>query len=123
MTGKRISYGALREQERGFAAALAGLGLGRGDVVAILLPNLPEYPVVFLGTALAGAASTTLNPAYTGHEIAAQLADCGACAVVTVPAPSTPREVTLGRNLRAPKVLRRRRRADRLGVTGACPVQ
>jgi acyl-CoA synthetase (AMP-forming)/AMP-acid ligase II len=85
VTGQRIRYGELREQVHRFAAGLSGLGVGKGDVVAILLPNLPEYPVVFLGTALAGAASTTLNPAYTGNEIGAQLADCGACAVVTVP--------------------------------------
>jgi acyl-CoA synthetase (AMP-forming)/AMP-acid ligase II len=86
VTGQRIRYGELREQVQGFAAGLPGLGVGEGDVVAILLPNLPEYPVVFLGTALAGAASTTLNPAYTGHEIRARLADCGARVVVTVPA-------------------------------------
>jgi acyl-CoA synthetase (AMP-forming)/AMP-acid ligase II len=67
VTGQRIRYGELREQVQGFAAGLPGLGVGKGDVVAILLPNLPEYPVVFLGTALAGAASNTLNPAYTGH--------------------------------------------------------
>jgi acyl-CoA synthetase (AMP-forming)/AMP-acid ligase II len=85
VTGRRISYGALIEQVEGFAGGLSALGIGKGDVVAILLPNLPEYPVVFLGTARAGAASTTLNPAYTGHEIRAQVADSGARVLVTVP--------------------------------------
>jgi acyl-CoA synthetase (AMP-forming)/AMP-acid ligase II len=83
-TGRRISYGQLEEQVRAFAAGLSDLGVRQGDVVAILLPNLPEYPVVFLGTALAGATNTTLNPSYTSHEIAAQLADSGARVLVTV---------------------------------------
>jgi acyl-CoA synthetase (AMP-forming)/AMP-acid ligase II len=61
------------------------LGVGYRDVVAIALPNVPEYPVVFLGAARAGAASTTLNPASTGREIAAQLADSGASVVITTP--------------------------------------
>jgi acyl-CoA synthetase (AMP-forming)/AMP-acid ligase II len=85
VTGRQINYGELREQVHAFAAGMSGLGLGKGDVVAILLPNLPEYPIVFLGTALAGAASTTLNPSYTSHEIQAQLADSGARLLVTVP--------------------------------------
>jgi acyl-CoA synthetase (AMP-forming)/AMP-acid ligase II len=82
-TGRRLSYGELREQVDAFAAGLAELGVGRGSVVAILLPNLPEYPVVFLGVARAGAASTPLNPACTPHEIAAQVADAGAQVLVT----------------------------------------
>jgi acyl-CoA synthetase (AMP-forming)/AMP-acid ligase II len=85
VNGRRITYGELREQVQGFAAGLSGLGVGKGDVVAILLPNLPEYPVVFLGTALAGAASTTLNPSYTTREIETQLVDSGARVVVTTP--------------------------------------
>ena len=83
VSGRRLSYGELRTQVERFADGLAELGVGKGDVVAILLPNMPEYPAVFLGTARAGAASTTLNPAYTGREIAAQLADSRARVVVT----------------------------------------
>jgi acyl-CoA synthetase (AMP-forming)/AMP-acid ligase II len=105
VTGRRMTYGELREQVHGFAAGVSGLGLGEGGVVAILLPNLPEYPVVFLGTALAGAASTTLNPSYTWREIEAQLVDSGARVLVTVPellekartaAPSGTRLVVVG---------------------------
>jgi acyl-CoA synthetase (AMP-forming)/AMP-acid ligase II len=84
-SGRRLSYGYLRARVDRFAGGLAHLRLSKGDVVAILLPNMPEYPVVFLGTAMAGAASTTLNPAYTSREIAAQLADSGASVVVTTP--------------------------------------
>jgi acyl-CoA synthetase (AMP-forming)/AMP-acid ligase II len=85
VSGRRLTYGELRAQVDRFAAALGELGVEKGDVVAIELPNLPEYPVVFLGTTRAGATSTTLNPAYTTHEIAAQLADAGARVVVTSP--------------------------------------
>jgi acyl-CoA synthetase (AMP-forming)/AMP-acid ligase II len=84
-SGRRLSYGDLRAQIDRFAGGLAQLGVGKGSVAAILLPNLPEYPVVFLGIARAGAAATTLNPAYTAGEIAAQLADSGAGVVVTTP--------------------------------------
>jgi len=84
-TRRGLTYGELRSAVERFAGGLARIGVGRGDVVAILLPNLPEYPVVFLGTAMAGAVSTTLNPAYTTNEIAPQLADSGAKAVVTTP--------------------------------------
>ncbi|SNR30488.1 AMP-binding protein [Blastococcus mobilis] len=85
VSGRRLSYGDLLAQVDRFAGGLAELGVGKGDVVAILLPNLPEYPVVFLGIARVGAASTTLNPAYTAREIAAQLADSEAGVVVTTP--------------------------------------
>ncbi len=84
-TGRRVSYGDLRAGVERFAGGLAHLGVNKGGVVAILLPNMPEYPVVFHGTARAGAASTTLNPAYTSREIAAQLADSSASVVVTTP--------------------------------------
>jgi len=84
-SGRQLSYGDLRTQVDRLAGGLAHLGVGKGEVVAILLPNLPEYPVVFLGIARVGAASTTLNPAYTSREIAAQLADSGASVVVTTP--------------------------------------
>ena len=84
-SGRRLGYGDLLARVDRFAGALAGLGVGKGAVVAILLPNLPEYPVVFLGVARSGAASTTLNPAYTSHEIRAQLSDSGASVVVTGP--------------------------------------
>jgi acyl-CoA synthetase (AMP-forming)/AMP-acid ligase II len=60
-SGCRLSYGDLRAQVDGFAGGLAHLGVTHGDVVAIALPNMPEYPVAFLGAARAGAASTTLS--------------------------------------------------------------
>jgi acyl-CoA synthetase (AMP-forming)/AMP-acid ligase II len=85
VSGRRLSYGDLRAQVGRFAGGLAQLGVGYRDVVAIALPNVPEYPVAFLGVARAGAVSTTLNPASAGREIAAQLADSGASVVITMP--------------------------------------
>jgi acyl-CoA synthetase (AMP-forming)/AMP-acid ligase II len=84
-SGRQLSYGELRTQVDRLAGGLAQLGVGKGHVVAILLPNLPEYPVAFLGIARVGAASTTLNPTYTSREIAAQLADSGASVVIATP--------------------------------------
>ena len=84
-SGRSVTYGALREQVFKIAAALTAKGLGKGDVVACLLPNLPEYPAVFLGTTLAGGVCTTINPVYTAHEVTHQFTDANAKFVVTVP--------------------------------------
>ncbi len=85
-TGRTLTYGALCDQVRRFAANLASCGFSQGDVVAILMPNLPEYAVVFHGIVLAGGVCTTVNPGYTAHEIHAQCLDAGATRLVTVPA-------------------------------------
>ncbi len=85
-SGRTVTYGALRDQVRLFAANLSSCGLRKGDVVAIVMPNLPEYAVVFHGVVLAGGVCTTVNPAYTAEEIHAQCLDAGATRVVTVPA-------------------------------------
>jgi acyl-CoA synthetase (AMP-forming)/AMP-acid ligase II len=67
------------------AAGLAARGFGKGDVLAIHSPNLPEYALAFYGTAAAGGAATTINPLYTVDELAFQLKDAGARFLVTVP--------------------------------------
>jgi acyl-CoA synthetase (AMP-forming)/AMP-acid ligase II len=85
-TGQALSYGELIASAGSFAAGLAARGFGRGDVLAILAPNIPEYPVVFHGVVCAGGAVTTLNPLYTAGEIAVQLRASGAKWLVTVPA-------------------------------------
>jgi acyl-CoA synthetase (AMP-forming)/AMP-acid ligase II len=59
--GPVLSYGALRRQVRRTADALAGFGIGRGDRVALVLPNGAEVIVAFLGTAVAATAAP-LNP-------------------------------------------------------------
>jgi long-chain acyl-CoA synthetase len=66
-----------------FAHALLERGIGRGDTVAIHLPNRLEYPVAYYGILLAGATFSPANPLLPPDDLAAQLADCGAVAVVT----------------------------------------
>ena len=85
-SGRTLTYGALREQVQHFATNLASCGFRPGDVVAILMPNLPEYAVVFHGVVLAGGVCTTVNPGYTAGEIHDQCLDAGATRLVTVPA-------------------------------------
>jgi acyl-CoA synthetase (AMP-forming)/AMP-acid ligase II len=83
--GRTLSYAALAAAARRTAAGLAARGFGRGDVLAICSPNVPEFMVVVLGVALAGGTTTPINPLYTVGELADQLRDSGARIVVTIP--------------------------------------
>jgi acyl-CoA synthetase (AMP-forming)/AMP-acid ligase II len=85
-SGRTLTYGALRDQAQHFAANLTSCGFRPRDVVAILMPNLPEYAVAFHGVLLAGGVCTTVNPGYTAGEIHHQCLDAGATRLVTVPA-------------------------------------
>ncbi|MGH2448655.1 MAG: AMP-binding protein, partial [Chloroflexota bacterium] len=82
--GARLTYGQLKGQIDRFAGGLRRLGIVPGDRVAIDLPNLPQFVVAFYGTLRAGAVAVPTNPLYTQHELAYQLADSGARAVVTL---------------------------------------
>jgi acyl-CoA synthetase (AMP-forming)/AMP-acid ligase II len=84
-SGRVLTY---RQLSDGVARAAAGLehrGFGKGDVLAIYCPNLPEYAIVFLAVASLGAVNTTINPLYTVDELRTQLRDSGARLLVTVP--------------------------------------
>ena len=83
-SGRTITYAQLDGGSRALAAALAARGIGKGDVVAIYMPNLPEYALIFHGVIRAGAINTTANPLYTSHELAHQLTDSGAKMLFTV---------------------------------------
>ncbi|RYZ10577.1 MAG: 4-coumarate--CoA ligase family protein, partial [Myxococcaceae bacterium] len=85
-SGREMTAGALETGIRQLAGGLRARGFGKGDVVAILAPNCPEYAVVFHGVAFAGATVTTINPTYTAPEVSHQLKDSGARLLVTVPA-------------------------------------
>ena len=85
-SGRSLTFGEVLAQARRLATGLSERGFKKGDVVAMLTPNIPEYPVAFHGVALAGCAMTTLNPLYTAEEIATQLKDSGARMLITVPA-------------------------------------
>ncbi len=65
---RRWSHGALRTQVASLAAELAALGIGRGDRVAIVLPNGPEIVATFLAVVHGGAVAAPLNPAYKADE-------------------------------------------------------
>jgi long-chain acyl-CoA synthetase len=79
---KAISYGDLDAMSRDFAAYLQGTGLKFGDRVAIMMPNVLQYPVVAAGILRAGMTVVNVNPLYTPPELEHQLNDCGAEAIV-----------------------------------------
>jgi len=80
--GKSISYAELDALTRRFAAWLHANGIGRGDRVALMMPNLLQYPVCLFGALRAGCIVVNCNPLYTAHELEHQLADAGARAIV-----------------------------------------
>ena len=81
---REVTFAVLARQIRSFAGGLKARGVGPGTTWALMAPNLPEYAVVFHGLAYAGATVTTLNPTYGAEEIAFQLKDSKASAIVTV---------------------------------------
>jgi 4-coumarate--CoA ligase len=83
-TGRSLTFAQVDEGVRRLAGGLASRGFGKGDVLAILCPNLPEYAIVFHGTAMTGGTVTTINPTYTAEEIAYQLTDSGASYLITI---------------------------------------
>ena len=80
--GKSIRYAELDSLTRDFAAWLHANGLGHGDRVALMMPNLLQYPVCLFGALRAGCVVVNCNPLYTAHELQHQLADSGARAIV-----------------------------------------
>jgi cyclohexanecarboxylate-CoA ligase len=78
----RWSYGELHARALNLAAQLRSLGIGRGDVVAVQLPNLPEFVLTYLATGYAGAILQTLHMPYRGAEIEFLLQHSGAKAIV-----------------------------------------
>ena len=83
-SGRTLTYGQLDQEIRRFAGALSERGFGKGDVLALYSPNLPEYAVVWHGTAFTGGTVTTINPVYNTEELTHQLKDSGAKYLVTV---------------------------------------
>ncbi|MBA3597089.1 MAG: long-chain-fatty-acid--CoA ligase [Methylibium sp.] len=82
--GKAFSFGEIDEMSRAFAAYLQGLGLAKGDRVAVMMPNVPQYPVAVAGILRAGFVLVNVNPLYTPRELEHQLKDSGAKAIVIV---------------------------------------
>jgi long-chain acyl-CoA synthetase len=83
--GKQLSYGQVDELSRQFAGYLTGvLKLGKGDRVAIMMPNVLQYPIVLFGALRAGLIVVNTNPMYTARELKHQLEDSGAKAIVVL---------------------------------------
>ncbi len=80
--GASMSYAQLDARTRDFAAWLQMQGLSKGDRVALMMPNLLQYPVCLFGALRAGCIVVNCNPLYTAAELSHQLADSGATAIV-----------------------------------------
>ncbi|QCO20574.1 AMP-binding protein [Acinetobacter cumulans] len=81
---KTITFDQLEEASRKFATYLQSLGLAKGSRVAVMMPNVLQYPVVALGVFRAGLVLVNVNPLYTARELEHQLNDSGAEALVIV---------------------------------------
>ena len=82
--GKAFSFAQVDEMSRSLAAYLQTLGLVAGDRVAVMMPNVPQYPVTVAAILRAGYVVVNVNPLYTARELEHQLKDSGAKAIVIV---------------------------------------
>ena len=82
--GKNISYAQTDAESQALAAYLQSLGLNKGDRVAIMMPNVPQYPVAVAAILRAGYVVVNVNPLYTARELEHQLKDSGARAIVII---------------------------------------
>ena len=82
--GQTISYHELDELSNKVAGGLASLGIVKGDRVALMLPNIPEFVTSFFGIQKLGAVAVPFNTMYKGREITHILSDCGARAIITL---------------------------------------
>jgi long-chain acyl-CoA synthetase len=82
--GKEWTYGQVDEASRALAGYLQSLGLQRGDRVAVMMPNVIQYPVAVAAILRAGLVLVNVNPLYTARELEHQLKDSGAKAIVII---------------------------------------
>ena len=82
--GKGLSYAELDRLSREFAGWLQSIGLGKGSRVALMMPNLLQYPICLFGALRAGCVVVNVNPLYTPRELEHQMKDSGAEAIVVV---------------------------------------
>jgi long-chain acyl-CoA synthetase len=83
--GCALSYAEFDRRSRAFAAYLQReLGCAKGDRIALMLPNLLQYPVALFGALRAGLTVVNVNPLYTPRELEHQLRDSGASAIVVL---------------------------------------
>ena len=82
--GKEMTYRQLDAESKAFAGWLQARGYQKGERVALMMPNLLQYPVTLFGTLRAGCVVVNCNPLYTPRELEHQLKDSGATAIVIV---------------------------------------
>ena len=80
--GKKITYRQLAAEARQFAAALAACGIEKGDRVAVMLPNCPQFMICYYGILRAGAVVVPINPQNVERELIQQLRDVGCKTIV-----------------------------------------
>lgn len=81
---RKINYKRLNEDSNRLANALIKMGVKKGDRVAILLPNCPQFVISYYAVLKAGAIAVATNPLYTPREMEAQLKDCGAVTAIVL---------------------------------------
>ncbi|MCC7041772.1 MAG: long-chain-fatty-acid--CoA ligase [Burkholderiales bacterium] len=82
--GKSITFGELDTLSKAFGGWLQGLGCKKGARIALMMPNILQYPICLFGTLRAGCTVVNVNPLYTARELEHQLADSGAEVLVCV---------------------------------------
>jgi long-chain acyl-CoA synthetase len=82
--GTTLTYAELEQRSRAFAAFLQSRGLRKGDRIALMMPNILQYPVALFGALRAGLAVVNTNPLYTPRELEHQLRDSGASCIVVL---------------------------------------
>ncbi|NMD32678.1 MAG: long-chain fatty acid--CoA ligase [Firmicutes bacterium] len=82
--GHEITYAGLQSQVEELAAALEGLGVKKGDRVAIHLPNCPQFPIAFYAALSLGAIAVPCNPMYVARELTHQLNDSETETIITL---------------------------------------
>jgi len=82
--GAELTYAELDYLTRNFAASLQNMGLQQGDRIALMMPNILQYPVALFGALRAGLVIVNTNPMYTARELRHQLVDAGVKAIVVV---------------------------------------
>ena len=82
--GKEVTFAQTDALSRAMAAYLQGLGLAKGDRVALMMPNMPQYPVAVAAVLRAGFVVVNVNPLYTPRELEHQLKDSGAKAIFII---------------------------------------
>ena len=95
--GKELSFGELDRMSRALGAWLQNRGLNKGDRVAIMMPNVLQYPVALAAVLRAGLVVVNTNPLYTPRELEHQLKDSGAKAIIILENFATTLQQVIGR--------------------------